>query len=519
MIYSTSKFFLAGAVCVATAAPAMLRAQQTADPLPAAPSSVLQQQVVKEKELSKNAGSGAKFTPAATVKTPQGEMRDTATADPRPLSLDDAISYALVGNHRVKYDLANLHEVQGLQSTVLSAIIPNLTLQASSSAQQINLAAMGFKPALLGEVGSLLNVDLSNFSTIVRINVTQAQIGASQQLFNLPDLELYRAAKSERQVVDFNYLNSRGNVVTAVGTAYLQVIADRANLENAKTQEVASKRTFDDAFARRNAGVGTNLDALRAQVDYQQRQQTTVAQAAQVEKDIIQLNRIMGVPAEQQWEFTDAAPFAEFVDLTMADAMSTALLHRKDFLSLEAQIDVQQREYKAVKYQRLPTLAFKGFYGVIGETTGLYHGVFNAQGSLQVPVFREAAQRGEQQQISAALMGLRDREASLRTDMEAQIRMAMLDEQAANELVKVTRSKVELSNQELADERDRFAAGVDDNLPVIDAQASVTSAQAELVQALYKYNVAKLNLAQATGVVESRYRTYLGTELATTAKP
>jgi outer membrane protein TolC len=51
---------------------------------------------------------------------------------------------------------------------------------------------------------------------------------------------------------------------------------------------------------------------------------------------------------------------------------------------------------------------------------------------------------------------------------------------------------------------------VTDNLPVVDAEASVTSAQAQLVQDLYQYNVAKLELARDTGVIESRYREYLG---------
>ena len=86
----------------------------------------------------------------------------------------------------------------------------------------------------------------------------------------------------------------------------------------------------------------------------------------------------------------------------------------------------------------------------------------------------------------------------------------MLDVNAANELVKVAQSNVDLAQQELADERDRFSAGVDDTLPVVDAEATLASAQAQLVKSLYQYNVAKLQLAQSSGVVESRYRDYLG---------
>jgi len=218
----------------------------------------------------------------------------------------------------------------------------------------------------------------------------------------------------------------------------------------------------------------------------------------------------MGLPAGQQLELTDAAPFAELAAMPLDAAKQTAYAHRKDYLALIAELDVDQRELRAVKYQRLPVLAFNGYYGVLGQTEGMYHGVFAATGSLKFPIFNEAQQRGQQDQVSAQIMGLQQRLTSTRTDIEAQIRSAMLDVNSAEQLVKVAQSNVELAKQELSDERDRFTAGVDTNLPVLDAQASVTGADAQLVSALYQFNVAKLNLARNTGVVETRYRTYLG---------
>jgi outer membrane protein TolC len=245
-------------------------------------------------------------------------------------------------------------------------------------------------------------------------------------------------------------------------------------------------------------------------VEYQQREQDVVAAQAQLEKDTIQLTRILGLPAGQKLELTDSAPFAEVAEMDLEAAKITAFKHRKDYLSLLQQISLTQRELKAVKYQRLPTLAFNGDYGVIGLTTGSYHGDFSAAGSLSVPIFREAAQRGEQDVVDAQLTALRQHEADLRETIDAQIRSSMLDVNAADELVKVSQSNVELAQQELSDEQQRFTSGVDDNLPVVDAEASLASAQAQLVQSLYQYNIAKLQLARNTGVVESRYRSYLG---------
>jgi outer membrane protein TolC len=51
---------------------------------------------------------------------------------------------------------------------------------------------------------------------------------------------------------------------------------------------------------------------------------------------------------------------------------------------------------------------------------------------------------------------------------------------------------------------------VEDNLPVVQAQAVLAQAQSRLVQTLYQYNQSKLTLARNTGVVETQYKVYLG---------
>jgi len=478
----------------------------TTQSLPSAPSALLS---LQDESLARPAGSGFVFKAPSTIPGPGGVQIEQATDTPIALSLDDAISLGLERNVRLVYDRAKQKTVHGEELGVVNALMPSLRATVSSGAEELNLAALGFKPQSVSGLLSQFGYT-GTFPTIVKVHVTQAILSADQELFDLPAYELYKGAKREAQVVDLDVLTSRGDLVLAVGEAYLQVLADQTSVANAQAQELSAKTLFSQASQRRQAGVGTSLDELRGQVEYQQRQQGTIAAENKLGKDIIQLNRIMGLPAGQTLELTDTAPFTELADMDLDRAKDTAYRHRKDYLSLQEQIQVGDRELRAVRYQRLPTLAFNGFYGVIGETTGLYHGAFVAEGTLKFPIFREAGQRGEEEQVGAQLTALRQRESDLRVTIDAQIRSSMLDVEAADQLVKVAQSNVQLAEQELSDERQRFSAGVEDNLAVVDAQASVTSAQSQLVQALYQYNVAKLNLARNTGVIETRYRTYLG---------
>jgi outer membrane protein TolC len=473
--------------------------------LPEAPSAV---RVLEDEALSKPAGSGFKFAAASTRPGPGGITIENPQDKPLAISLDDAIALGLDRNIRLQYDRATQKEAKGATQSLIGSLMPDMKVSASSGAQEINLAGQGFKPSLFA--GSNLLPPGYVLHEIVKVQTTSATVSAAQQLFNMPDFELYRGLKSEIAVVDLNTLSGHGDLVLAVGAAYLTVLADQSILTNAQAEERATQTLFEQSKDRRDAGVGTSLDALRSQVQFQQRQQQTIAAAATLQKDTIQLNRIMGLPAAQKLQLTDAAPFSELQDMDLDRAKTTAYVHRKDFLAIEAEIDVADKEVRAVKYQRLPTLAFNGFYGVLGQTTGLYHGVFAATGSLKFSIFREAEQRGEEEQANAQLTALRQRESDLRVTVDAQIRASMLDVQSSFQRVQVAQSNVTLAGQELSDERDRFGAGIDTNLPVEDAEASVTGAQAQLVQALFQYNLAKLQLARNTGIIETRYRAYLG---------
>ena len=453
------------------------------------------------------AGSGKVFVPGSTLPGPAGLPLEHAQAAPLALSIDDAISIGLARNLRLRTDVQNQRIVKGDFLLVANALIPTLELNAASSTQEVNLAAMGFNPSKLNFPGILPG----QLKTIVKIDTTQATLSLNQQLFNVPAYELYRGAKDESAVVALNQLAARGDLVVAIGTAYLKILADQSNVANAQALEKSAKQLFDNATAKQQAGAGIHLDTLRAQVEYQNRLQQRVSAEGDVAKDTIQLNRIMGIPAEQQLQLTDTAPFAQLADMDLERARATAYERRKDYLSLQAQVRVADRERLAAKYARLPVIAFGGYYGVLGETEGLYHGVFRAAGSVNFPIFREAAQRGDEEVISAQLMSLRQREQSVRVDIDAQIRAALLDVQSYNEQVRVSQSSVDLAQQELSDEQARFAAGVEDNLPVVDAQAQLAGAQAQLVRSLYQFNGAKLQLARATGIVETQYRTYLGT--------
>ena len=98
---------------------------------------------------------------------------------------------------------------------------------------------------------------------------------------------------------------------------------------------------------------------------------------------------------------------------------------------------------------------------------------------------------------------------NVRGQIEYEVRTALLDIEAADQQVQVARSSVDLAEQTLMQARDRFSAGVTDNLEVVQAQQTVAGAHESYISSLYAHNLAKIELVRAMGYAEQGVMQYL----------
>jgi outer membrane protein TolC len=206
---------------------------------------------------------------------------------------------------------------------------------------------------------------------------------------------------------------------------------------------------------------------------------------------------------------SDTSPYADLQQMSIEDARHLAYQSRQDYQGMQRQVRAAQLSRSAARYERLPTLTASGNYGVTGVTHGLYHGTFVAAGELKLPLFKEAQFRGDADVAEAQQADALNKMADLKQQIDQQLRDSMLDLNSSLALVRVSQQNVDLATRALSDANDRFAAGVDDNLPVVQAQATLSQAQSQWIADTLSYNQAKLGLARNLGIVDTQYRTYL----------
>ncbi|MBV8630288.1 MAG: TolC family protein [Silvibacterium sp.] len=438
-----------------------------------------------------------------------------ATPEVRKLSLDDAIRLGIENNLALTLARLNQESAAAQRLQLVNALLPNLSAHAENGVHEINLRAAGFSTSLLPEFG-VPPAEAAHFPYITRVTSTVGQVNFSQALFTLAGWDVWKAAQANERAAYYNAQSSRGLVVLNVGTTYLQALADSAQVDYAAALLKTDETLLFQAREKHKAGTAANLDELRARVQYQAQQLALIQAENTFKKDKIALNREIGLAPEQEIQLTDAAPYSDLAAITIEDARREAYASRQDYQQIKQQIEAARLERRAAKHERFPSITFRGNYGVTGVTGGIYHGTFSAMGQLSVPIFEEAKFRGDRDVADAQLEELHSELNDLTNKIDQQLRDSLLDLQTDAELVRVSRSNLELAAKTLEQTTDRFQAGVDDNLPVVQAQSTLAQAQSQYVRNLHQFNQAKLGLARNLGIVDTQYKNYIPTGSGTT---
>jgi len=424
-----------------------------------------------------------------------------AKATPGVLSLtfSDAIERALRQNLAGLLSEYNTIESRGQKWQQLSDLLPNVSGDVQELRQKLSTESEGFTAKLLPGIPPIIGP----------YSFFDVRASATQRVFDWKAIQKYRSAVIGEGVAKFNLKDARDLVVLATGNAYLQAIAGAARVETAQAQVESARALYQKADAQQQAGVAPAIDTLRAQVEYQTRQQQLIAAANDFAKQKISLARVIGLAPGQEFELADKAPYEAFPIPDLETSLQRAYSLRSDYKAARDRLAAAQLEHNAAIAGYFPTIDMAVNFGEIGAAPGDVLPTYTVVGTLNIPIFQGGKVHGDVLKAEASLRQAQAQMADVRGQIDQDIRNALLDLKSASDQVEVAQSSVNLAEQALTQSRDRFSAGVTDNLEVVQAQEAVASAHESLISSLYLHNLAKVSFARALGRAEEGVREYL----------
>ena len=425
------------------------------------------------------------------------------SAQPLSLSLDEALKMGL------RYNLGGINAEQSSQRAagqsiaVRSALYPNLNGNLRENAQQIDLQSYGFNFKFPPNLG--INIP----SIVGPFNFFDLRAYLTQRIADLNALRSYQSARQTQRAAELTAADSREIVVYVVTAAYLQLIAESARVDSVKVQVQSAQAIFQQASDRFTAGLNAKVDMTRSQVELETQQQRLTSEVAEFAKEKIALARLIGLSPAQVFSLSDNMPYAPLDNISLEQALVLAAQNRSDLKAAEAQLHAAEYARKAAVAELYPTLGVTADYGVIGINPANSHGTFDVSAQLQFPIWEGGRMHGDIVEADAVLKQQRAEYENVRSRVEADVRDAYLDLNAAAELVRVAQSRRDLARDELTQSTDRFASGVADTVEVTQAQEVVASAETEYIADLNAHNLAKASVARAIGEAEKIMRDLL----------
>ena len=427
-----------------------------------------------------------------------GVPSGTPNADPLALTILDAINRGLQHNMGLLNAEEAVGRAKGGRLTALADLLPNVNGRVSETRQVINLAAFGFPlpagiPSIVGP-----------------FNIFDARVNLSQSIFDVRAMNDARAESHNLAAAEYSVKSARDVVVLVTANLYLQALAASARAESARAQMQSAEAIFQQASNMKESGLVAGIDVLRADVQLSTERQRLTAARNDFEKTKLQLARVIGLPLGQTFTLTDELPYVPVPDMTLEAALDQAYKTRPDYLGALERVRAAEADRRAIVGELLPSVRVNADYGAIGHTPGEAHGTYALVGSVTVPIFNGGRTVGRLTEADADLRSRRAEAEDLKASIYYDVKTAFLELQASSEQLQVATRSRDLASQQLVQARDRFAAGVTNNLEVVQAQVAVAEASEQYIAALYTFNVAKALLARGLGIAETATRQLLG---------
>src|SRR5580700_6584505 len=422
--------------------------------------------------------------------------------EPVQLSLKRAVEVAVSpeGSARIQLADESLKQAQARALEQRAALLPNVDASFTDQSRTENLGALGFNPSLF----SAIPIPGFSFPTFVGpFTTVDARVTGSQSVFDFSIIRRYQASKVGVTAARSDTDATQEQVASQVARAYLAAIKGDADVDTAQANVTLSEALLKQSENEKEAGTGTGIEITRAKVQLaNDRQHLLVAQNARHGAHL-QLLRAINMRLDTELELSDKLQYLPVEAQTIESAKAQALKERPDLKAQKDREDNARLSASAARLERLPSLSAFGDYGDIGTSLTNSVPTRTVGFQLKVPLFDGGRRDARREESASEYRSEAVRTNDLKEQIELDVRLALDSLQSADQQVKVAQEGLDLANNELTQARRRVDAGVAISVEVTDAQTRLERARDNQTDAIYNYNLARLDLAQAMGRVRA----------------
>jgi outer membrane protein TolC len=412
----------------------------------------------------------------------------TLRADELRLSLQKAIEMALGSGTQAQLAHSEEERARIARREALGDMLPQADARFLRYNQSINLQTFGFEvpgqPPIAGP-----------------FNVTDAQVSAAMQLFNVAAIRRYQSLQLGERATHLDSLAADNDVAAAVARLYVLIQRADAQVESRRADVTLFERLVTAAEHEFEAGVGTKLDIAQQNLQLRRVRQALLLAENDRRNASLALANAIGADESAEIVPTDPLPTANAPPAADA-ALVIAREQRPDLRALRLHEDEARLNLQAQQARRLPALSADFEGDLSGNQADDLRWTRRIAGVVSVPLFRSdinAAIARAQLQFHDA----RVRREQYERDVEQEVRRALLGAESASARVVLAGEAVQVAEQALTIARDRRSAGYGSPIEVDRAEDSYRQAREDLISAQADAAAAQYEVRRSTGEIST----------------
>ncbi len=316
----------------------------------------------------------------------------------------------------------------------------------------------------------------------------------------------YRQARAASKSAAIQFQIDSQNLILRVAVRYLAVLAAQDNLGLASAERKAVARQLELADERLQVGLGTSTDLYDAQARFRLAEAEEISARKLLDDARQALAELIGQVPERLRAIKADAPLSPPVPDNLQAWVSSAYAGNLDLALSQQTAGVAEQEIRLQRAGHYPSLDFVVTHNV-NDAKGSISGpgsestVTDALLELSIPLVQGGAVVSRTKEARLRYeAALRDVEAARRA-AERNTRAEYLDVISNIRRVEALDQAVTASKSALEAKEEGFAAGLNTNLDVLDAQRDLFRAERDHLKARYDYILNRLRLKQVVGAL------------------
>lgn len=402
-------------------------------------------------------------------------------------SLDDLYRIALERSERIKISEEDLFIAERGKDKALSALLPKLSAYGNYTR---------YTEEKLSPTGSIIQPEKSR-SWGLRLDQSLSISGR--------EITAFKISKENIEKNRYDLYAVKEDYLLNVSSSYYDVLRAKKAVEIAKANVERLTRHRDAASIRLKVGEVTKTALLRAEAELAGAQSDEIKAKNGLELAKAVLARIVGITGDYGLkESVDSSQYTVDSKETLESLKQRALSERAEIKAIELQKKIAEDQVRYAIGAYWPILSIEGVYSRRDDDPAsaflieksIYGGIKLTfpffEGGLRIAEVREAKAKMRQ-----VILAYEDRKKAITVEVEN----AFLDLMTQKGITEKFEAQVKFAKDNYMAVSRQFEYGLASSIDVMDANTLLVTAERQLSDAKYNYQLAILRLKKATGIL------------------